>query len=134
MENNETLDSENKHEGITYDDLFSGLSANGIYSHLQILLHREYTILRPEFGQRFLMVSPNTFGLVKLNDLHLCDNKIFMELEDAFTGVTEPVFIPVNDRTFRFVLIYWEDVVEIINHDVNRIKKMQDLLEFEFPK
>lgn len=120
MEINESMHSENIPEAITYDDLFSGLSANGIYSHLQIILHREQTIQIPEFGRKFLIVSPNNFGLVRLNDLYLCDNQICLVLEDVFTGFVEPVFIPVIDKRFRFVLIDWDDVVDIVQQD-NRI-------------
>ncbi len=105
MENHETINSNAKPDSITYDELFSGLSSTGIYSHLQILLHREHTITKPEFGRKFLMVSPNTFGLVRLNDLYLCDDLICLELDDVFTGLRKPVFIPVNDKCFRFVLI-----------------------------
>lgn len=126
------MHSENKPEVITYDDLFSGLSANGIYSHLQIILHREHTATKPEFGRKFLLVSPNTFGLVRLNDLYLCDSHICLELEDASTGVREPFFIPANDKTFRFVLIAWEDVVDIV-HQNSKIRISKDgLLDFDF--
>lgn len=132
MDNIETLHSENKHEGITYDDLFSGLSTNGIYSHLQILLHREHTITKPEFGRKFLLVSQNTFGLVRLNDLYLCDDQICLELEDVITGLTKYVIIPINDKRFRFVLIAWEDVVDIVHQDCKPLSINDELLDFKF--
>ena len=132
MENYETICSNTKPDTITYDELFSGLSSTGIYSHLQILLHREHTITKPEFGRKFLLVSPNTFGLVRLNDLNLFDDQICLELEDAFTGLVKPVFIPVNDERFRFVLIAWEDVVQIVHQDLKNPLTPNDLLEFTF--
>ncbi len=135
MKNYETINSNAMPDSITYDDLFSGLSSTGKYSHLQILLHREHTITKPEFGRKFLMVSPSTFGLVRLNDLYLFDDQICLELQDVFTGLTEPVFIPVNDKRFRFVLIAWEDVIDII-HQENLIQSNCEdgLLEFNFQK
>lgn len=132
MENYETICSNTKPDTITYDELFSGLSSTGIYSHLQILLHREHTITKPEFGRKFLLVSQNTFGLVRLNDLYLCDDQICLELEDVFTGVKETLFIPVNDRTFRFVMIAWEDVVNIVHQDCKPSSINDDLLDLKF--
>lgn len=132
MENYETINSNAKPDSITYDELFSGLSTTGIYSHLQIILHREHTITKPVFGRKFLIVSPNTFGLVRLNDLYLCDNQICMELEDVFTGLIKPIFIPVNDKGFQFVLIAWEDVIDIVYQDGKINRSMNDLLEFNF--
>lgn len=120
-------------DSITYDELFSGLSSTGIYSHLQIFLHREHTITKPEFGRKFLLVSPNTFGLVRLNDLYLCDDHICLEMEDVFTGVTKHVFIPVNDKRFRFVLIAWEDVVDIFRQDMGDSKtRDKEFFEIDF--
>ncbi len=133
MEDYETKCSNTKPNSITYDELFSGLSSTGIYSHLQILLHREHTITKPEFGRKFLMVSPNTFGLVRLNDLYLCDDHICLELEDVFSGIAKPVFIPVNDIRFRFVLIAWEDVVDIVHQDnITKSECDNELLEFNY--
>mgnify|MGYP000849828629 FL=1 len=133
MEDYETKCSNTKPDSITYDELFSGLSSTGIYSHLQILLHREHTITKPEFGRKFLMVSPNTFGLVKLNDLYLCDDHICLELEDVITGITNPVFVPVYDKHFRFVLITWEDVVAIVHQDnITKSECDNELLEFNY--
>ena len=132
MENYETICCNTKPDTITYDELFSGLSSTGIYSHLQILLHREHNITKPEFGRKFLMVSPNTFGLVRLNDLYLCDDQICMELEDVFTGLTKPVFISVNDKRLRFVLIAWEDVVDIVQQDSIYKTRKDELLDFDF--
>jgi len=133
MEENETICSNKKPDSITYDELFSGLSTTGMYSHLQILLHREHTVTKPEFGRKFLMVSPNTFGLVRLNDLYLCDNHICLELEDVFSGIAKPVFIPVNDIRFRFVLIAWEDVVDILHEDIGVSNTSNnELLEFDY--
>lgn len=133
MENYETICSNKKPDSITYDELFSGLSSTGIYSHLQILLHREHTITKPEFGRKFLMVSPNTFGLVRLNDLYLCDDQICLELENVFASISKSVFIPINDKSFRFVLIAWEDVVDILHEDIGVSNTSKNgLLEFDF--
>ncbi len=135
MDNHETINSNAKPDSITYDELFSGLSTTGIYSHLQIILHREHTISKPEFGRKFLLVSPNTFGLVRLNDLYLNDDQICLELEDVFTGILKPFFIPLNDKGFRFILIAWEDVIDIIHQDsIIQSNCGNGLLEFNFQK
>jgi hypothetical protein len=132
MKDYETINSNAKPDSITYDELFSGLTTTGVYSHLQIILHREHTITKPEFGRKFLMVSPDSFGLVRLNDLYLCNNHICLELEDLFTGITNPVLIPAHDKGFRFVLIAWEDVVDIVNQDSIYKTRKDELLDFDF--
>ncbi len=135
MKSYETINSNAKPDSITYDELFSGLSTTGIYSHLQIILHRKHTITKPEFGRKFLMVSPNSFGLVRLNDLYLSNDQICLELEDVFTGFSKPVFIPVNEKVFRFVLIAWEDVIDIVHQDsILQSNCENGLLEFNFQK
>lgn len=87
------------------------------YLHLQVFLHREHTILEPVFGRKFLFMSPNSFGLVKVNNLITEGNSIYMILEDAFTHQVAPFKIDVNDKSFKFLLIAWEDVLDIVHQE-----------------
>ena len=102
------------------------------FTHLQILLHRAHTRLEPEFGRKFLFISHDSFGLVKLNDLSVENNYLHLVLEDASTGQSAPFTIDINEKSFQFLMIAWEDVQDIYSHDKNTSCACKDLLEFDF--
>ena len=85
------------------------------FNHLKVFLHREETKIQSDFGGKFLFVSPNSFGLVKLNDLTVENNYIKLFLEDAFTGKSGSFTIDTNDKSFQFLLIDWKDIQELAN-------------------
>ena len=122
---------DNRQPEFTYDELFTGL-ASGYFNHLRIFLHREHNKTKPEFGRKFLMVTPEYFGLVKLNDMMLEDHYIHLLIEDAFTGKFAPCTIDINDKSIQILMVAWEDVLEIINLDKNIPSAPDDLLEFIF--
>ncbi len=102
------------------------------FTHLQIFLHRAQTRLEPEFGRKFLFISHDSFGLVKLIDLSVENNFVHLVLEDATTGQSAPFTIDIKDKSFQFLMIAWEDVQDIYCHDKNTSSICYDLLEFEF--
>jgi hypothetical protein len=117
----------------TIDELINNMTnAPDKFNHLKILLHREHTRFEPEFGRKYFYVSSTSFGLVKLNDLLFDDNCIKLVLEDGFTGKSETLTIDVNDKSFQFLMISWEDVQYILCQDKNTCCTQNDLLEFEF--
>ncbi len=100
----------------TIDELISNMLDNPEkFSHLKIFLHRENTKIQTEFGGKFLFVSPNSFGLVKLNDLVVEDNHINFYLEDVHTCQSGTFTIDTNDKSFQFLLIDWKDIQELAN-------------------
>lgn len=100
----------------TTDDLIANMmNAPEEFNHLKIFLHRENTEIQSEFGGKFLFVSPDSFGLVKLNDLTVENNYIKLLLEDAFTGQSASFTIDTNDKSFQFLLIDWKDIQELAN-------------------
>jgi len=102
------------------------------FNHLKIFLHREQTNLEPDFGRKFLFVAGNSFGLMKLKDLSVNDNHVNLVLEDAFTGQSGSFTIDINDKTIKFVMITWEDVLDIVAQDRISTGNCNDLLEFDF--
>jgi hypothetical protein len=85
------------------------------FNHLKIFLHRENTKIEPEFGRKFLFVAGNSFGLVKLKDLSVEDNHVNLFLEDVFTGQSGAFTIDVTDKTIKFLMIAWEDILDILH-------------------
>jgi hypothetical protein len=102
------------------------------YNHLKIFLHRENTTIKPEFGRKFLYVAENSFGLVKVKDISVDDNLINLVLEDAFSGQTGSFTIDINNKSLKFLMIAWEDVLDIVAQDRISTGNSTDLLEFDF--
>lgn len=115
------------------DELINRMSdAPHKFTHLKIFLHRENTIIETEFGGKFLFVSHDSFGLVKLKNLLAEDNYIRLVLEDAFTGQSGILTIDINDKSLQFLMIAWEDVLDIMTQDRMSSVGNKDLLEFDF--
>jgi len=100
----------------TIDDLIAiMMDAPDKFNHLKIFLHRETTEIQSDLGGKFLFVSPDSFGLVKINDLTVENNYIKLFLEDAITGKSASFKIDTNDKSFQFLLIDWKDILELAN-------------------
>jgi hypothetical protein len=108
--NNETSFN-GQQEKLTGDELLEGLLPNGKYSHLRIILSKNNN---REFGQRYLMITPSAFGVVKLINVDYNGNKILLDLQDCITGMVKQIPINVNDKSFNFLLISWDDIRRIV--------------------
>lgn len=102
------------------------------FNHLKIFLHREHTKLPPEFGRRFLFVSPDSFGLVKVHDLTVADNSVQLKLVEVFSGHISTFSIKINAKGSPFLLIAWEDILDIIKQENKCLSTENELLDFEF--
>jgi hypothetical protein len=113
----------------SFKDLFSGLTETGIYSHMRLILTKNND---RRLRQKYLMVSRNAFGLVRLCDVDFDDNQICIALQDINTGIIKNVYLDINDSSFRFLLISWQDIREIIKGESINKPIEDDLLDFEF--
>ena len=55
-----------------------------------------------------------------------------MIIQDLKTGIIKEIFLDVNDQSFRFVLIQWNDIRKMVNEETNPKTSSDELLEFEF--
>jgi len=102
------------------------------FNQLKIILHREHTKLPPEFGREFLYVSSDSFGLVKMHDLTVADNSVILKLEDVLLGRLATFSIEIGAERSPFLLIAWEDVLDIVKQKRKCLKTGNELLDFEF--
>ena len=98
-------------EKVTDDNLLKGLLPNGKYSHLRIILNRNF---KPDLPQKYLMVNTSGFGVVRLNDVDYHDNKILLNLQDCTNGMVKQLTIDINDKKINFLLIAWDDVRRMV--------------------
>jgi hypothetical protein len=113
----------------TIDELLLGMNPGGRYAHLQLILSKNDN-RKP--GQSYLMVTTTGFSLVKIIDLSFQDNVIQLTLMDSFEGIVNRFQIDLNDKSFHFLLIPWQDILDIHREtQVNWISE-SPLLDFEF--
>ena len=111
------------------EDLLSGMTSSGQYAHLRLILTKNNN---RELRQNYLMVSRSGFQVVKLIDIEYGKNRICMTLQDISTGMIKNVYLDINDPAFRFLLISWQDIREMMMPDRNTNQGSDDLLEFDF--
>ncbi len=113
----------------SFDELISGMTDNGKYAHLRII-HSRTKI--QNYYQRYLLVTTDGFGVVKLLEGNLVGNKINLDLQDVFTGSVKKVSIDVNDNRFKFLLISWDDINTLTHQTKENPGSDSTLLEFEY--
>ena len=118
----------NKKYKLNLDNVLSGMTPSGQFEHLKIILSR--VIENPHFGQKYLMVTPTAFGVIKLNDLDLKDGKIILQMQDAYSNLEKQFELDINDTSFKFLLISWNDVKNMVQGDKNITT--DSLLELEY--
>jgi hypothetical protein len=101
------------------------------FDHLKVFLKRDE---RTDWFENteFLMVSPTTFGKVKLLDISVDDNYIFLKVLDCTTQLTGKVRIDINDTHSHTFFIRWQDVRQMVDDETSTRFDNDDLLEFDF--
>jgi hypothetical protein len=113
----------------SFDELISGMTDNGKYAHLRIILSRTKI---QNYYQRYLLVTTDGFGVVELLEGNLAGYKINLDLQDINTEMVKKVAIDVDDDRFKFLLISWDDIITMTQQTKENIGSGSTLLEFEF--
>ena len=113
----------------SFDELISGMTDNGKYAHLRIILSRTKI---QNYYQRYLLVTPDGFGAVELLECNLAGNKINLDLQDIFTDKVMKASIDVDDDRFKFLLISWDDIITMPQQTKENTGSDSTLLEFEY--
>lgn len=120
--------SENDSFQVTLEDL---LDNQKDYPHLQIVLSRAGHI-KNGIGKKYLMVTPTGFGIIKLLDLAFDGEYIILNLQDCTDGNQRHIPININDTSFKFLLIYWDNIKDIVMEEILTNNNKDDMLEIEF--
>jgi hypothetical protein len=110
-------------------ELIDGLESGNKYEHLRIILTKNNN---RSFGQKYLMVTSTAFGVVKLLDLNVGDDQVFLSLQDTNTGIAKKVYIDVDDDSFKFILISWDDIIAMTRQTKEHIASDSSLLDFDY--
>lgn len=76
------------------------------------------------------MVTPSSFGVVKLLNLDFDGQNIILELQDCTAGTVKEVPTDINCKTNKFVLIFWDDIKDLVMEDI-LTNSDDDMLKFE---
>lgn len=78
------------------------------------------------------MVSPSAFGVVKLLDFNVENNHIYFLLQDIITGIVNKICIDVDDESFKFLLINWNDILTMHNQTNEDEGNDETLLDLDY--
>ena len=110
------------------EELFAGMHANGKYDYLRVILSRSGNC---SLHKDYLMVTRNSFGRVRLLDVDFQEHRIQMDFQDISTEITKKIYLDVEDETFKFILVSWDDIQKIFLEESND-KTDKEMLEFDF--
>ena len=101
------------------------------YGHLQIFLSRD-GMPHCFHDNEFLMITPRTFGKVKVLDLNVEGDYINIEFFDCCTQQIGNVRIDIHDASPRTFFICWQDIKNMVLDDVTTKYSNDELLDFDF--
>jgi hypothetical protein len=110
-------------------ELIDGLESGTKFDHLRIILTKNDN---RSFGQKYLMVTTSAFGVVKLLDLNVGDDQVFLSLQDTNTGIAKKVPIDVNGTAIQFLLISWDDIIAMTRQTKENLGSDSTILEFDY--
>jgi hypothetical protein len=121
---------------ISNDDNVQGLiemMENSLedYNHLQVFLSRD-GISNWSEEDEFLMVTPTSFGKVKLLDVSTEDNFIILRIQDCCTQLSGNVRIDINDNNPQTFFINWKDIRRMVLDETTTNNRSDELLDFDF--
>jgi hypothetical protein len=106
-------------------------SCPDLHHRLQVFLHRDKKAdCTSDYA--FLMVTPNTFGMVKLLNLNVEYPYVIVDFLDCATEQVRNVQIDVNDNKPQVLFICWQDIKSMIRADKNTIIENSELLEVDY--
>lgn len=110
------------------------------FKHLQIFLNKSACI---DFGDHYLMLGKNSFGVVQLIDIDYKDEKIVIDLLDVKAQTVFQLPIYIHKRGFQGMFWKLDDIREMIREtenteakyhfdtEENTEKGIEDLLELD---
>ncbi|MBN1186473.1 MAG: hypothetical protein JXB49_29630 [Bacteroidales bacterium] len=123
--------NEIKHDDrrVSENTLLNAMADSDKYSHLRIILSRK--AIKGTFPHCFLMVTPSSFGIVKLLELGYDDDKIILHLQDVYTEITSKVYLDIHDKRYKFLLIEWQDILDMVLRYKSTLEGTEEMLELD---
>ena len=120
----------NQPNQTSIQELFDGLSPEGRYKHLQLIVSRNFDV--KELPAYYLWVSKDAFGKVRLDDVDFNGRDIELSIYDCSTQINSIVMLDINEQDFQCLLISWEDIKEMVLKEYISDVNDGTLLDFDF--
>ena len=111
-----------------FEELLDGMTPNGKYDYLRIILTKNSNRTIPE---KYLMVTEHGFSKIKLLAVDFLKDSISIDFQCTSTGMVKSVNLDVEDSEFRFLLVGWNDIRKMVLDEYVNVPN-DDLLEFDF--
>lgn len=124
-------------EEVTYSKYPADLSElieemqAGRYKHLSIFLYRHKSSLDIGFGQRYLLVTPDGFGLYDLKSVDYKAGFLQMLFTNPDTGCFAKINLDVNNEHPEHYCLCWSDIKDMVYNEIASDYDDADLLELE---
>ena len=101
-----------------------------VYQHLKVFLRLENSTGIPDFGEEYLAVSPNGFGLYCINSTDYQNGRIILSLTEVSTNKAVNYSFNINEVHHTCVFIRWKDIKSMVfNECIDSDQNDVDLLE-----
>jgi hypothetical protein len=90
---------------------------SGKYDNLQIIFYRNNTKLSLLFGQKYLVVNKDGFGIYQLNNIDYKKGVILMTFTNPTTGNIAEITIDIHDKHPKHFLLLWDDIKEMVHQE-----------------
>lgn len=103
----------------------------GNYKHLQIFLYRNQSSLGLGLGQKYLVVNPDGFAVLRLVSVNYEGGIIQLALINEFTGEPNEIFMDINEEHPQNLFVCWEDLKNMVLDDIAYHFTEEDYPELE---
>ena len=103
----------------------------GKYKHLQIFLYRDKSSLDLGFGQKYLVINHNGFGVYELKSVDYNGHFLQMLFANPDTGCFAEVNLDVNNEHPEHFFFLLNDIKDMVYNEIARDYDATDLLELE---
>lgn len=114
----------------TVSELLTGIITTERYDYLKIIVSK---VEGNPIGKEFLLITRSGFQKVILKDLEFGIKGVVIDLMDVQSGFTKKFTFDVHDKRFKFLLISWLDIKEMVTQgNVSNWTENNELLDFDF--
>jgi len=98
------------------------------YKHLQFILNRPKNLCT-DFGQMYMVVNQDGFGLYRLDNIEYKEGIIFFSFTNPETENTAEFRIHINNKHPNVFLVNWEDIEDMVYSELSSTFNDKELRE-----
>lgn len=84
------------------------------YQHLKVFLRRDCKSVLPEFGEEYLVVNNDGFGVYQIHTVDYQHGTIILGLTEASTNKALHYTLDINNEQPSYLFIRWKDIRSMV--------------------